>query len=298
MKIKKRYQKWIDKNVFLKKGVTIAVTGSTSGIGKALSFYLSRFDVNLILIGRNKERLNNLIKEIDVFNAKIETHVCDYSNKESVKSFLEFIKTRKIDIFYNNAGIYHQPLELIDGLDQTFLIDFLIPSMFAKELFKANPNCKVINTSSISYRYKKFDKNDIQGLKIKDKTKRYGFIKRLLMMEATYLFSLGNKDLLAHPGISYTGLFDKRNKAYKKGFYVFVSPLMKLMFMSPEKASLSLLYAASENVEIPIYHHIGPKGLFHSWGYPSVQKIKNLASSGDLKFLDEEVDKYIKEYIK
>jgi len=298
MKLKRRYLKWIENNIVLDKGITIAVTGSTSGIGKALVTYLSLFDITLLLIGRNKQKLSSLKEELKESKAKIQTFNCDFSNKNDVLIFLKFIQEFHIDIFFNNAGIYHQPIEIKDGLDKTFTINFLIPILIAKTLFKVNPNCKVINTSSISYRYHKFDRNDIQGLNIKNKTKRYGYIKRLLMMEVTYLNSQGYSCLLAHPGICKTGLFSQNHKTFNRLFYIFVSPIMSLIFMKPSKASLSLLYAASNNASIPIYHHVGPKGVAHVWGYPSIQKIKNLSYDEELIFLNEQVDQYIRNYFK
>lgn len=74
------------------EGKTVVVTGASSGIGRAISIELSRCGANLILIGRNEERLNNteqLLEEgrhqkilLDLKNqAEIGKRVMDVSKK-------------------------------------------------------------------------------------------------------------------------------------------------------------------------------------------------------------------------
>lgn len=296
MKIKKKYLKWINKNIKIESGITIAITGPTSGIGKALAYYLSSFDVNLILIGRNKDKLNQLNSFLQG-KSNNEFFHADLNLKDDAIKLINFLKNKNIDVFYNNAGIYHQNIEIKDGFDKTFKIDYLVPIILCKELSKINRNIRIINTSSISYHYHKFLIDDIQGLAIKSKIKRYGYIKRLLMIESTYLRLKDYHIYLAHPGIACTGLFSKENKAYNKLFYIFIVPIMKLIFMDSYKASLSLLFL-SNNIDIKPFYQIGPGGLFHSFSYPKIQQIKKLANENEMKILDEKTDEYIKEFIK
>ncbi len=56
--------KWLDKNTESLVGKTIAVTGSTGGIGRELCFYLAGLGASLILLDRNKERSERLKNEL------------------------------------------------------------------------------------------------------------------------------------------------------------------------------------------------------------------------------------------
>ncbi len=293
MKQEKYYNR-IDDKVVLKDNITIALTGATGSIGKSIASFFSYRNVNLILIGRNKEKLDELQKELSNRKAKIETYVLDLSSIEEVKKFLSYAKDKNIDIFYNNAGVFKQPIKTRDGLDISFKIDYLIPVLFMKELSKYNKEMLFVNTASISYRYHKFDK-EMQGLGIKSGTKRYGFLKRLLMMETLYLSEKGIRCYIAHPGISYTGLFSKDNNAYPKFILSLLKIPMKVIFMSPEKASLSLILASSCFPK-DRQEYIGPRGLFHSWGYPSFQKLNpSLFNEEDMEYLDRKTDEYLKD---
>ena len=51
-----KMDKWIEKNTSSLKGHTVAMTGSTGGIGKELSEYIAALGANIILLDRNKAR--------------------------------------------------------------------------------------------------------------------------------------------------------------------------------------------------------------------------------------------------
>ena len=62
---------------------------------------------------------------------------------------------------------------------------------------------------------------------------------------------------------------------------------MKIIFMNPNKAALSLLKCINED-NLPFNKWIGPRGLFHAWGYPNIQAIKEglLEELKDKELLD------------
>ena len=49
-------EKWLKKNTSSLSGKTVAITGSTGGLGAPLCAYLSRLGASLILVDRNKSR--------------------------------------------------------------------------------------------------------------------------------------------------------------------------------------------------------------------------------------------------
>ena len=50
------YEKWLAKNGESLVGKTVAVTGSTGGIGNELCKYLARLGANLVLVDRNPQK--------------------------------------------------------------------------------------------------------------------------------------------------------------------------------------------------------------------------------------------------
>lgn len=77
------------------------ITGASSGIGRDMAKYLSNKNIDLILVARRKNLLNELKKELDVNVKVIEM---DLSIKENVYKLYNMTKKENIDILINNAG--------------------------------------------------------------------------------------------------------------------------------------------------------------------------------------------------
>lgn len=84
------------------KAKTALITGATSGIGRACAHELAKSGVNLILTGRDKEKLHQLVQELSDRQISIELIVLDVRERGDVKAKLEGIQT---DILINNAGL-------------------------------------------------------------------------------------------------------------------------------------------------------------------------------------------------
>jgi len=109
----------------------ILITGASSGIGWSTANKLAKKGHSLILCGRNKNKLDELSKELNA-----DTHVLtfDIRNKEEVfKSILSIPKEFKdIDVLINNAGNAHG-LALVHEsniLDWEAMIDVNVKGLF------------------------------------------------------------------------------------------------------------------------------------------------------------------------
>ena len=78
----------------------VLITGASSGIGRDLAIVLSKRYDEMILVGRNKEKLEELRDELKHTNVKIIS--MDISNSDNcIKLFNE---NPNVDLLVNNAG--------------------------------------------------------------------------------------------------------------------------------------------------------------------------------------------------
>lgn len=277
------FLKWVDINIKNLTHKVIALNGATGGIGSSVATYLSYLNNDLILLVRNLKEGNKLKNKLEEqYHNKIQVIYFDYLDKISLANSLLFFKNlAKLDYFFNISGIYHQKYELKHEVEKTYFVNFFSPAFFIKSLLEIHKKTKVIITSSVtsSFNFKhkqELFKNKESFLnclnKDKNKTHRYGISKHLLFSYLDILRKENNYNIVfAHPGVAVTNLFNKKNKAYNKLFYVFIPQLMRLIFMSSAKGALPILYAAS--LKIKDEEWVGPRGLFHMWGYPKIYKL-------------------------
>ena len=79
----------------------VLITGASSGIGKALAIEFAKLNYDLVLIGRDKTRLNNVKNEIGN-NVNVDICSIDLISLDNCK--LVYDKYKNIDILVNNAG--------------------------------------------------------------------------------------------------------------------------------------------------------------------------------------------------
>ncbi len=283
-----KYFNWVNQNIINVTNKAILINGATGGIGSSLITYLSYLKNDLYLLVRNLKEGNILKERLEKrFHNKIEVIYFDYLDEKSLLNTLELVKNlANLDYFINVSGIYHQAYQLIEGVEKTYLVNYFRPSFFIKELLMIKPQCKIIVVSSLTSSVKLKNKNKLLNSEndlisylnnVKNKTKRYALSKHLLTSYLLFLKESQNINItLTHPGIAVTKLFDKKNKAYNKLFYIFAPSIMKLIFMDSAKASLSILKGVDCDYT-PLTKWVGPRGLFHSWGYPKIYNLrKNL----------------------
>ena len=293
--MKKHYTQWVKENITnLSSKDTVLLLGATGGLGSSLAEYLCLLNVNLVLAGRNIEQLKLLKEKLNKDSkSNISIAQIDFEDVKSVKEFISNVSNINFNYVLNVAGIYHLPFKKDGKYERTQLVNFLMPSYLIKNLLNLNPKLKVVNCGSVSYKWISF--KNLQNEKIlENRSKSYYLSKRLLMEESIYLAYSGYDVCVAHPGASFTNLFNKKNKAYNKLFYVFVTPLMKVIFMSPDKASLSLLLALNGASSKTTWY--GPKGLLNLWGYPKQCKISSdMFNENNLNVVNRMVEDFIKD---
>lgn len=89
------------------KGKTIFITGATSGIGGGCARKFAAMGSNLILNGRNTEKLESLKKELTTQGVEVLTLPFDVRNRKAMQQAVDSLQGqwKLVDVLINNAGL-------------------------------------------------------------------------------------------------------------------------------------------------------------------------------------------------
>lgn len=267
-----RIRKWLKNNTSSLCGKTIAISGSTGGIGRELCFYFAELGASLVLLDRNMQKSFALAEIIrKKYPSTSISHIqVDMSDISIVKAAADNLSELDIDFLVLNAGAYSIPRCRCDtGYDNVFQINFVSPYYLARRLL---PNIRerggrIIAVGSIAHNYSLSDIDDVDFSKRSRASLVYGNAKRYLMFSLQAISKTPNDVIIAHPGITPTNI----TKHYPKLIYAIIKYPMKLIFMPPRKASLSILAALF--IDCDKEEWIGPK-YFDIWGLPKRKKLQ------------------------
>lgn len=111
------------------KGKTVIITGGSSGIGKACAFKFASLGAQVVITGRDLQKLQAVALALQKISSEILIVNSDVSNYEDCKKIIHETVNRfgKIDILINNAGISMRGLladTSIDVLKRVMDINF------------------------------------------------------------------------------------------------------------------------------------------------------------------------------
>ncbi|KAL8150108.1 hypothetical protein V2J09_019916 [Rumex salicifolius] len=109
-----------------KYGSWAVVTGSTDGIGKGFAFQLARKGINLVLVGRNPEKLRDVSDSIRAKygSTEIKTVVIDFTGDDldaGVQRIRETIEGLEVGILINNVGVSYPYARFFHEVDEELL---------------------------------------------------------------------------------------------------------------------------------------------------------------------------------
>ena len=114
-------------------GKTALITGAGRGIGRATAIAFAKEGINVGLVGRTLENLQNVAEELKTFDVKVAIATADVANIESITAAVESIRAElgAIDILVNNAGIskFGKFLELSPE-DWTNIVDVNVKGVY------------------------------------------------------------------------------------------------------------------------------------------------------------------------
>ena len=122
------------------RGKYALVTGASSGLGRALVMEYASNGCNIIMVGRNLDKLTNLKKQIDsIYPGDHWIQVCDLSSTDNIANMLDS-DFPSVDILVNAAGVF--PISKISDMsmeeyEQCININVTAPFVLIKELSKS-----------------------------------------------------------------------------------------------------------------------------------------------------------------
>jgi NAD(P)-dependent dehydrogenase (short-subunit alcohol dehydrogenase family) len=138
------------------KRMVALVTGSTSGLGREVAFRLAARGTHVIVHGRDSERGEAVVKEIEKQGGSARFYRADFARLAEVHHLAEAVQRDydRLDLLVNNAGIAltDAPRQLsADGYELHFQVNylshFLLTDLLLPRIKKSAP-ARIVNVAS------------------------------------------------------------------------------------------------------------------------------------------------------
>lgn len=131
------------------------ITGGSSGIGRDIARELAKIKYDLIIVGRNEERLNSLKNELEEnYKINAKTYSLDLSNKENAYKLFE--QEKDIDLLVNNAGfgLYGEFVKTdlskeVNMIETNITAMHILMKLYLQEMIKKDKG-QILNVASIA----------------------------------------------------------------------------------------------------------------------------------------------------
>ena len=139
-------------------GKVVVITGASSGLGEATARHLAGEGASVVLGARRRERLDDLVREIQDSGGKAKAFETDVTRREDVEALVRgAVETfGRVDVLVNNAGLMPlSPLERLKVDDWDRMIDVNIKGVLygiaaVLPLMQEQESGHIINISSVA----------------------------------------------------------------------------------------------------------------------------------------------------
>jgi retinol dehydrogenase-14 len=229
------------------------VTGATSGIGKVTATALVAIGAEVVILGRNLQKIQETLRHIrdETGNGTTQFIQADFSDFQQVREAAASFKERysRLDVLINNAGAYFNLRRLTpNGLERTFQVNhlspFLLTNLLLETILTSTP-ARIINVSSGSHWQADMDFDDLGFQRGYFGMKAYARSKLANIMFTYELAQrLQGRDVMVnavHPGHVATDIWSTN--------FSIIGPalkwLMSLIALTPEQGAKTPIYLAS-----------------------------------------------------
>ena len=95
-------------------GRTALVTGAGNGLGRSMVDHLHRSGVRVILVGRDRSRLDGTVQTLGLTPSSSRVATCDVSDARAVAGLAHEVSDEQVSILVNNAGVPGPVADLTD----------------------------------------------------------------------------------------------------------------------------------------------------------------------------------------
>ncbi|GIH27484.1 short-chain dehydrogenase [Acrocarpospora phusangensis] len=184
------------------------ITGASAGIGAAAALDLAKMGHQLVLVGRDRERLTSVAERAAaVSDSHPKIVITDYGSFASVRQAADEIREQydRIDVLANNAGVMTPRRETTsDGHELMIQVNHLSPFLLTNLLL--DRVTRVVTTASRAAYTAKLDISDLSRNGRKwNGWLQYGDSKQANILFTVGLAQRGTPATCFHPGVIRTG---------------------------------------------------------------------------------------------
>ena len=225
------------------------VTGATDGIGRATAARMLQQGHQLILHGRNADKLATVAAELADLG-EVQTMLADFASLDDVARLADEICEQhgRLDVLVNNAGLLTDHRQLShDGFELTFAVNYLAPWLLTNrllELLRQSAPARIVNVSSTAMGGGQINMADLQAEHLFDGWSAYANSKLANVLFSNLLAEkLAGSRVVSNalcPGLIDTNFFHT-NTVFANGAYERMRPGMR----APEAGADIPVYLAA-----------------------------------------------------
>ena len=234
-------------------GKNCAITGPTSGVGRATALTLAERGAQLLLLCRSPEKGETLARAVRERGAQAQVVPVNLSSLQSVAQAAEQVRAHapRLDVLINNAGLVNSARrETVDGLEEMFAVNHLAHFLLTLRLLpalQAAAGARIVHVASDAHNFVRgFDFEDYNWQRRRYRTfSAYGHSKlanilfnRELARRLTGTAVFSNA---LHPGAVATGIGSNNG-----GFGRLAMWLLRPFFLTPEQGASTSVYLAGD----------------------------------------------------
>lgn len=159
------------------KSMKAIITGGTKGIGRAIAFKFASEGFDLAICARTESDLMALAEELKSYDVQVLVFKADFSQKEQVLSFCDFVLSHwiEIDVLVNNVGVFC-PVNFLEESFENFekqLSTNLSASYYTSKIFG--------NKMKLAQKGHIFNIVSVNSLKNQQQGRSYGVTKSAML---------------------------------------------------------------------------------------------------------------------